>query len=303
MVSSAHPGAARALSLLDGDERLAAVVPAPERAAARRMLAGPVLDVSPGPATALESIGAYEQVWDFYVAAGVLVRELCVSRGALPELFGPGDLLGPPAEVTSTLPVRESICAVEPTRLVVLGTRAATAFAEWPALLVEIERRRAAQRVRTSTLAAIAQLPNVELRLLAVLRHLADSWGRVSPDGTVIPFPLTHETMGRFVAARRPTVSLALQKLTDMGLARRVEGGAWLLTPDSDAALEQMLEAEGPLPPLMMRARVARLSARDAQQEASAARFASSDLSADASALQAQAAQVWRRAAEHRSSD
>jgi CRP-like cAMP-binding protein len=72
---------------------------------------------------------------------------------------------------------------------------------------------------------AIAQLNRVDLRVLALLWHLAERWGVVAADGVVVPLRLTHATLGRFVGAQRPTVTLALQQLSEAGdLARRPDG-------------------------------------------------------------------------------
>ena len=89
--------------------------------------------------------------------------------------------------------------------------------------------RAARREARLSTHRAIAQLPRVDLRLLAFFAHLAERWGRVAPTGVVIPLHLTHETLGRLIGARRPTVSLALKDLAGDGLLQRREDGAWLL--------------------------------------------------------------------------
>jgi hypothetical protein len=64
----------------------------------------------------------------------------------------------------------------------------------------------------------------------------ADRFGRVCPDGIVFSLPVTHELLGRLVAARRPTVSLALAGLAEAGSLRRREHGDWVLSPTSDGA-------------------------------------------------------------------
>jgi hypothetical protein len=72
----------------------------------------------------------------------------------------------------------------------------------------------------------------VELRLLMLLWHLADRWGRVRPDGVSVPLRLTHETIGRLIAARRPSVSSAMKALERRELVRRDRGDGWLLTAE-----------------------------------------------------------------------
>ncbi len=62
------------------------------------------------------------------------------------------------------------------------------------------------------------------------LWHLADRWGHVERDGVVVPLPLTHETIGRLVPTRRPSVSTALKQLSERRLATRRDDGACCCT-------------------------------------------------------------------------
>jgi CRP/FNR family cyclic AMP-dependent transcriptional regulator len=90
-------------------------------------------------------------------------------------------------------------------------------------------------RDRTRSLAfhlAVTQVTRVGERLLVVLWHLADRWGRVTPEGVALALPLTHETLGRIVGARRPAVTTALRELTQRGLVTRGAGRSWLLHGD-----------------------------------------------------------------------
>ena len=88
--------------------------------------------------------------------------------------------------------------------------------------------------------AAIAQLGRVDLRVLALLWHLADRWGTVTPDGVVLPLRLTHALLGRLVGAQRPTVTLALAQLGGAGDVSRREDGAFVLRPGSVEQLAPM---------------------------------------------------------------
>jgi DNA-binding IclR family transcriptional regulator len=80
---------------------------------------------------------------------------------------------------------------------------------------------------------------------------LSDRWGAVTPDGVRVTLPLTHETLAMLVGSRRPTVTLALQRLARAGLLMREPGHSWLLTnraiellaqPESLAAMEDAAE-------------------------------------------------------------
>lgn len=63
----------------------------------------------------------------------------------------------------------------------------------------------------------------VRPRLLLLLWHLADRWGRVTPDGVRIPLRLRHGMLAELLAVRRPSATAALQQLISDGLVRRGE--------------------------------------------------------------------------------
>jgi CRP-like cAMP-binding protein len=57
---------------------------------------------------------------------------------------------------------------------------------------------------------------------------LAGNWGRVTPEGTVVPIGLTHELIAELIGARRPSVTTAISELRAAGRLERQEDG-WLL--------------------------------------------------------------------------
>jgi len=77
---------------------------------------------------------------------------------------------------------------------------------------------------------------------LILLWHLADRWGRMTPDGVHVPVALKHELPADLVCVRRPTATVALQRLArDGGIARKPDGTR-LLTET------QPTTTEGPCP-------------------------------------------------------
>jgi CRP/FNR family cyclic AMP-dependent transcriptional regulator len=80
----------------------------------------------------------------------------------------------------------------------------------------------------------------LELRLYVLFWHLADRFGHVAAEGVVVPLRLTHETLGRLVAARRPSVTTALKKLAEQGLVGAREDGTWLVGGDPPAEIQRM---------------------------------------------------------------
>ena len=108
----------------------------------------------------------------------------------------------------------------------------------WPsiagALLVQAERQ--SERVAMHQL--ISQIPRADQRIVALLWHLADRWGRVEDVGVVVPLAMGHEAISRLVGGRRPTVSTALGRLAERKLVTRLANGTWLLAPESRALLD-----------------------------------------------------------------
>ena len=83
---------------------------------------------------------------------------------------------------------------------------------------------------RLATTQAISQLTRVDRRVLALLWHVAERWGRVTPDGVVVPLTLSHRMLGQLVGAHRPTVSTAVRLLARTGELSRRPDGSWLLS-------------------------------------------------------------------------
>jgi hypothetical protein len=48
-------------------------------------------------------------------------------------------------------------------------------------------------------------------------------WGRVIPQGTVVPFRLTHEMLASIVGAQRPTTTVAIHSLVQQRRLARDE--------------------------------------------------------------------------------
>jgi CRP-like cAMP-binding protein len=102
---------------------------------------------------------------------------------------------------------------------------------------------------RNHTLAfhlAVCGIAQLEVRILAVLWNLADRWGKVRPDGVLLPMRITHELLSQLVSARRPSVSAAMGRLRERGMitANRDEG--WVLhgsAPEELAHIRRQLAA------------------------------------------------------------
>jgi CRP/FNR family cyclic AMP-dependent transcriptional regulator len=174
------------------------------------------------------------------VLSGFVARDVELAGHSATEILGPGDICAPWAGLREEdfLPAEMRWAAFVPSQILVLD----------PGLGELIRSRRGlhdafcgAVARRTSSLAvqrAIAQLPRVELRLLSLLWHLAGRWGRVTPNGIVVPLALSHAFLGRLVGARRPTVTLAARELSERGHAVRRDDGTWQLGSEAPQVLQ-----------------------------------------------------------------
>ena len=122
----------------------------------------------------------------------------------------------------------------------------------WPTITSRLVSR-VAQRARYLTLTqAVTHLPRAYVRLLILFWLLAERWGRVGTEGVYVTLPLTHEVLAMLIGAHRPTVTIALQRLTRAGFLIRERSDRWLLTNSAIETLEHpesmaLVVDEGPL--------------------------------------------------------
>jgi hypothetical protein len=164
------------------------------------------------------------------VLEGLLVRRVGVDDRYGAELLGEGDLLRPwqGEDANPTLSPTSGWRVLEAARLAVLDGTVAASMAAYPQLTGRLVAR-ALERSRSFAInMAIIHQSRVTTRLLMLLWHLADRWGRVRSDGVVLPLHLTHSVLADLVAARRPTVTSALSELARQDLITPRDRG-WLL--------------------------------------------------------------------------
>jgi CRP/FNR family transcriptional regulator, cyclic AMP receptor protein len=176
------------------------------------------------------------------VLDGLLTRQVAIGEATCAELLGGGDVLRPWTEIDSQIASVTSESrwqVVMPTRVAVLSSRFALQICRWPSVTAAIIDR-VVQRARwLSFHLAVCHIVGVEARLLLVLWHFADRWGRVTASGVKLPLPLSHGLLAGIVGARRPTVSTALGVLRDQGRVERTDGG-WLLHGDPPVELHEL---------------------------------------------------------------
>lgn len=215
----------------------------------RSELAGlsiPVITVDPGPLE-LPQLLARHRAFGATVFEGLVMSSLRIGEQTGIHLLGPGDLLVPRNELWPTWLAELDFRTATPARLGLLGNDLLAAVYRWPRLLQALYGSMGDQLQRLSVQLVVCQLPRVEDRLMAMLWLLADSWGQVTPGGVRVRLALTHETLGALVGARRPTVTLALRKLTDDGALVPQDHGWLLVAPPPQPA--QPTQRIVPVPP------------------------------------------------------
>jgi CRP-like cAMP-binding protein len=230
--------------LLEADPDLGAFVPADERETATRAAIALTERYPRGswdPAPMLEShTGGV-------ILAGLAVKELSVAGTVSAELLGPGDVLLPVAErdvVFLTSAIGRTV--VEPVTVAWLGAPFQRAGQHWPGLYRALLQRAQARSARAAMMQNIAQMTRIEDRVLILLWHLAERFGRVTSDGVIVPLRLTHNVIARLVGARRPSVTTAISALERRGLLARRADGAWGL--DREPAGELLAGPSRPAP-------------------------------------------------------
>jgi CRP/FNR family transcriptional regulator, cyclic AMP receptor protein len=219
-------------SLLDLDPDLGLLLDSEREAAARHELRVAVHTLDAGPWDAEKLSGTSPGHIGLLILDGILAREVLVSDTVSTELLGPGDVVRPWRLHEESTLLRHGVRWVVLTRSRVglLDRRFATRLAEFPEVNAAIIDRVNERALRLSVTQAISQLNRVDRRLLALFWHLAERWGRMTPDGVALPMTLSHRMLGQLIGARRPTVSTALGELAKEHEVVRRDDGTWLLT-------------------------------------------------------------------------
>lgn len=234
------------VALLKVDEQLGHGLTGSERDLAERALVAPAMRLPAGPWDPAPLAKHGRSAFGLILVTGTLSQTLTMAGRSTSHLFGPGDVMRPWADSTVTCPglTQTSWTVLAPSVVALFDRRLIGLSARWPSVLVELAIRSNRQMNRLSLQVAIARIPRIDDRLLVLFWRIAQRWGRVTPDGVLIPLPLTHEVIASLVAASRPPVSTALAQLSRDGLLRRTRDG-WLMDREVEARLASELEDDG----------------------------------------------------------
>jgi CRP/FNR family transcriptional regulator, cyclic AMP receptor protein len=230
----------RQMHLIDVDPDLAEGLSGEREELARKHLVVRVEQVAPGSWRPVEDLFGALGGLGLIVTEGLALRRVSLGHRAAAELLGPGDVLRPWEDdgEHAAYPFAASFRVIEPLTLAVLDPAITARLMHFPEIVSRLMGRVMARSRRVVGHLVIAQLPSVDTRLQVVLWHLADRFGRVRPEGVVLPVRLTHETLGMVIGARRPSVTAAVGRLIERGLIEPLADGGWLLkgeAPDTIA--------------------------------------------------------------------
>lgn len=179
---------------------------------------------------------------------GLVSREVQVGHRACVELLGAGDLLRPWDALTDdgSIAVDARWNVQSELRVAVLDRAFALRIGRFPEVGAALMSRLLRRSRWLAFHLAICHLPQLDVRLRVVFWHMADRWGRVTPDGVVVPLRLTHELLGGLVGAHRSPVTRALGRLGQAGEVTRRADGSWLLSGERPGELPEIeLRAAG----------------------------------------------------------
>jgi CRP/FNR family transcriptional regulator, cyclic AMP receptor protein len=220
-----------AVRVLDAVPELAEEISDDRLEGARRHAIAATIELVPGrwqaSASDLGEAGGY----GLMIVDGLMTRDIVLGQTTASELVGSGDLLRPNDHEGAVSPVQFDVAwnVLEPTRLAVLDRRFAIVTARWPEVATAITRAAVRRAHALTYQIAVGHMTRVDSRLLVLFWYLADRWGRMTPEGVVIPIKLTHQVLGRIVGAQRPSVTTALSTLSERGALNRADDGTWVL--------------------------------------------------------------------------
>jgi hypothetical protein len=225
----------RGVRLLDVDPDLGSALSDQELADARDHAVLPAVGLEPRPWSVKQLRGsgrARGELHGFMVIDGVLSTDAWLGGRRCVRVITEREIMLLDRSGDTSLPVGWGWSTLTAARVAILDDRLLLIAVRWPRLFSAILKRAAAQERQALLQQAISQLPRVEDRLLALFWALADRRGSVRSDGILVGLTITHQSLAEMIGAQRPTVSLGLARLLELGWLRSTADG-WLIDPAS----------------------------------------------------------------------
>jgi len=176
--------------------------------------------------------------------SGFLSCETVLPEASSVEVLGPGDPLRPwvrPAD--GHVDARMEWEALETSVIAALDVRFGSVALRHPAIITTLMDRHVARSTWSAVHLAVCHIVGLDKRLETMLWHLAERWGRVSPNGVILPLRFSHEFLAKLVGVRRPSVTSAISRLRQEGAVERRPDGSWLLHGRPPVELTEVRES------------------------------------------------------------
>jgi CRP-like cAMP-binding protein len=232
----------RTVLLADEQPELLEQVPSEHRAQAASATAVAVIGVPIGEWSPERRDDDGRGHYGLLVLDGLLARRVHLGNRECVELLGAGDVLRPWASAgeNSSISVDARWVVQTEARIALLDRGFAARVVRYPEITAALMDRLVRRSRWLAFHLAVCHLAHLQTRLRVMFWYLADRWGRVTPDGVVVPLRLTHELLGGLVGARRPATTTALGELTATGYVERRGDGSWLLHGDPPPELRDL---------------------------------------------------------------
>jgi hypothetical protein len=227
------------VAVLDSDPDLGERLSPSERDEAKRLLFANTLTLEPGPwDPAATWTRKNAPAVGLLLCDGLIAREVVVAGRPSSELLGPTDILRPWDQDgdIGLMPLDVNWQVLSRTDMAVLDRNFLLAAAKYPSLIETLLGRTLRRARWLAFQVGMKQITRVEGRVLVLFWALSERWGVVTPRGVHVRLKLTHETIGRLVGARRPSVTTALSALREAGALERLSDG-YLLFGDAEEAM------------------------------------------------------------------
>lgn len=231
---------ARTVHLLDADPDLLEGLDESSAVEARSSVVAPVRTVARGEWSPTGDEFGSRSGYGLFILEGFLTRRVALGERAGAELLGEGDVLHPWLDdgEFAVLPFEASFTVLERLHVAVLERRVAEELSRWPDVVRNLMTRVARRSRYLAGHLTLTQFPRIETRLLVLFWHLAERYGRVTPEGVVLRLPLSHDLLGRLISARRPSVTTALRQLEEAQSVVPRGRQEWLLLGERPQELE-----------------------------------------------------------------
>src|SRR3954453_808844 len=198
--------ASATISIVDADPELADLLGDDELERARHEALTRVQRLSTGEWDVSGALEPDVHHRGFLIVEGLLSREVDVLGRGCVELIGPCDVMRPWSwdDAGSHVQAEVGWAVLDPTKLAVLDHALVTRINPWPQLGVELFNRGTRRAHHLAVALAISHHNRVEDRLLLTLWHLAERWGKVTPEGILVPLPLSHQRLPGIVRGPPP---------------------------------------------------------------------------------------------------